>query len=130
VASQNRRRYSLWDAGNSKGDEVRKPGWRTHGKYLSRAKVRDHLRGRDIYGCWGDFATRWFAIDVDYHGDINAIQADVQKVLAFLEDESLGHLLRYKPEKVKDEDFRPLTGLEIYPAANHNLPLPYASRKA
>src|SRR5262249_13955340 len=134
----------------------------------------DHLRGRDIYGCWGNYSTRWFALDVDYHGgDINYfldvlraisdlpdffpqvrwffilnradisglhlvgllpkprlledIMGDVQKVLAFLEDESLGHLLQYKPEKVKNEDFRPLTGLEIYPAANHNFRLPYAA---
>jgi hypothetical protein len=51
----------------------------------------------------------------------------VQKVLAFLEDENLVHLLQYKREKVNNEDFHPLTGLEIYPAANHNFRLPYAA---
>ncbi len=174
VASQNRYRHSLWDAGKRKNGANVKPGWRTHDKYLSRAKVREHLRGKEIYGCWGNNLTRWFAIDVDYHGgDINYfldvlavisqlpdffpharwfyvlnrhgisglhlvgllpkpslledIRGDVQKVLAFLEDESLDKLLKYKSEKVKSEDFHPLTGLETYPAANHNFRLPYAA---
>src|SRR5262249_50515375 len=52
VARQNRHRHSVWDTGERKNQANVKPGWRTHDKYLSRAKVRDHLRGRDIYGCW------------------------------------------------------------------------------
>jgi hypothetical protein len=68
VSSPNRHRHSLWDTGRRKHGANVKAGWRTHDKYLSRTKARDHLRGRDIYGCWGDFSTRWFAIDVDYHG--------------------------------------------------------------
>jgi hypothetical protein len=72
VASQNRHRYSLWDTGHRKRSTAVLPGWRTHDKYLSRAKVRAHLRGSDIYGCWGDEWTNWFALDIDYHGgDIN-----------------------------------------------------------
>jgi hypothetical protein len=42
VSGQNRHRHSRWQ-----------PGWRTHDRYLSRAQVRAHLRGREIYGCWG-----------------------------------------------------------------------------
>ena len=43
---QNLHRHSRWDK-----------GWKTHDKYLSRAKVREHLRGKEIYGCWGDLWT-------------------------------------------------------------------------
>jgi hypothetical protein len=147
VANQNRHRYSRWDE-----------GWKTHDSYLSRAKIRDHVRGKEIYGCWGDLFTNWFAIDMDYHGGepglflavlerikelpdffptvrwifflnqngisglhlvgllpaprlLEYVRKDVQKVLAFLGDES--HL--------------PLADLEIYPATNHNFRLPYAS---
>jgi hypothetical protein len=57
VANQNRHRHSRWQN-----------GWKTHDKYLSQAKVRSHLRGKDIYGCWGNELTNWFALDVDYHG--------------------------------------------------------------
>jgi len=174
VASQNRHRHSVWDTGRRKNGANVKPGWRTHEKYLSRAKVREHLRGKEIYGCWGNYSTRWFAIDVDYHGGLisyfldvlqviselpdffpdvrwfyvlnrnaisgvhlvgllpkpwllEAIKADVQNVLAFLEDEHLGTLLKYKAEKVKDNQFHPVAGLELYPAANHNFRLPYAA---
>lgn len=69
VANQNRHRHSRWQ-----------PGWKTYDKYLSRAKIRDHLRGNEIYGCWGDLLTNWFAIDVDYHG------GDPEQFLAVLEE--------------------------------------------
>jgi hypothetical protein len=174
VTSQNRHRHSVWDTGQRKNGATVKPGWRTHDKYFSRGKIREHLRGKAIYGCWGNELTRWFAIDVDYHGGdisyfldvlaviselpdffphvrwfyvlnrngisglhlvgllpkpslLDVIKCDVQKVLAFLEDESLGTLLKYKPENAKREDFHPLTGLELYPAPNHNFRLPYAA---
>jgi hypothetical protein len=68
VASQNRHRHGRWDK-----------AWKTHDKYLSRAKIREHLRGKEIYGCWGDLWTTWFAIDVDYHG------GDLKLFLAVLE---------------------------------------------
>jgi hypothetical protein len=74
VASQNRHRHSRW------ADRPHvKPGWRTHDQYLSRAKIREHLWGKEIYGCWGDLWTNWFAIDVDYHG------GDPEPFLAVLE---------------------------------------------
>jgi hypothetical protein len=68
VANQNRHRYSRWD-----------DGWKTYDGYLSRAKVRAHLRGSETYGCWGDLWTNWFAIDLDYHG------GDPERFLALLE---------------------------------------------
>src|SRR5262249_27605816 len=34
----------------------------------SRAKLRQHLRGKESYGCWGNQFTNWFALDIDYHG--------------------------------------------------------------
>jgi hypothetical protein len=68
VADQDRHRYSRWDK-----------GWKTHDNYLSRAKIRDHVRGKEIYGCWGDLWTNWFALDVDYHG------GDPYQFLAVLE---------------------------------------------
>jgi hypothetical protein len=68
VASQNRNRHSRWDDGKRKNRSDVKPTWLTYDKYLSRAKIRDHLRGKDIFGCWGNLWTNWFAIDIDYHG--------------------------------------------------------------
>jgi hypothetical protein len=38
------------------------PTWRTDDKYLSRAKVRAHLRGSDTYGCWGNEWSKWIAL--------------------------------------------------------------------
>src|SRR5215470_15085567 len=64
VASQNRKRLSLWFVGRGKKGRRQKPGWRSFTKYLSRAKVRAHLRGRDMYACWGDEFSRWFLLDV------------------------------------------------------------------
>jgi hypothetical protein len=147
VASQNRRRHSLWDK-----------GWRTYDKYLSRAKVRDHLRGKEIYGCWGDLWTNWFAIDVDYHGGDPALflaaLGRIQELLDslpavpwtfFLNRDGISglHLVGLLPaprlledvrkdvEKVLvylgDESGLPLAGLEIYPATNQNFRLPYAA---
>jgi hypothetical protein len=54
-------------------------GWKTYDKYLSRARIRAHLRGKEIFGCWGDLWTNWFAIDVDYHG------GDPERFLAVLQ---------------------------------------------
>lgn len=72
VSNQNLHRYSQWDDGKRKHKPDEKPKWLTYNKYLSRAKIREHLRGKEKYGCWGDLWTNWFAIDVDYHsGDPN-----------------------------------------------------------
>ena len=174
VASQNRNRHSRWDKGKRKNLPDVKPTWLTYNKYLSRAKIRDHLRGRDIYGCWGNLWTNWFAIDIDYHGGdlalflailsilaevadffpgvrwvyvlnrngvsglhivgllpaprlLEDVRLDVQKVLAYLEDENFNALMQFKPEGVRDADFHPLDSLELYPAMNHNFRLPYAA---
>jgi hypothetical protein len=147
VSGQNRHRHSRWDK-----------GWKTHDKYLSRAKVRDHLRGKEIYGCWGDLWTNWFAIDVDYHGGDPALFLAVLERIKelpdffpavrwtfFLNRDGISglHLVGLLPaprpledvrkdvEKVLvylgDESGLPLSGLEIYPASNHNFRLPYAA---
>src|SRR5215470_1615867 len=173
VASQNRQKLSVWFDGRGKKGRRQKPGWRTFDKYLSRAKIRAHLRGRDIYACWGDEFSRWFLLDVDFHDQdpasflavlkaledlpgffpevrwfyscnrqglrglhivgvlpharrLEDIQADVRKVLAYLEDENLNTLRQFKRPDVPDDAFKPLTGLEIYPAPNHAARLPYA----
>lgn len=55
------------------------------------------------------------------------VRSDLQKNLAFLEDEFFNSFLPFKPSGVRDEDWHPLAGLEIYPAANHNFRLPYAA---
>ena len=68
VANQNLHRYSHWDNGKRKNRPDKEETWLTYNKYLSRAKIRDHLRGTEKYGCWGDLWTNWFALDVDYHG--------------------------------------------------------------
>jgi hypothetical protein len=86
VSSLNRHRHSVRDAGHRKHGTNVKAGWRTDDKYLSRAKVRDHLRGRGIYGCWDDFSTRWFAIDVDYHGNDIGYFLDVLRAINDLRD--------------------------------------------
>ena len=174
VANQNRHRHSWWDDGKRKNRPDVKPTWLTYNRYLSRAKIREHLRGKDIYGCWGNLVTNWFAIDLDYHGGdpdlflalleilrelaaffpgvrwlyvlnrsgvsglhiigllptprlLEDVRRDVQKVLVYLEDESINKLMTFKPEGVKDADFHPLVNLEIYPATNHNFRLPYAA---
>ena len=174
VANQNRYRHSHWDEGKRKNRPDVKPTWLTYDKYLSRGKVRDHLRGTEMFGCWGNLWTNWFAIDIDYHGGdvalflallevlkeledffpgvrwvyvlnrngvsglhmigllptpklLEDVRRDVQKVLAFLEDENFNDLAQFKPEGVKDADFHPLAGLELYPATNHNFRLPYAA---
>src|SRR5437899_1741520 len=62
VASQNRHRYSQWDDGKRDRGNV-EPDWRTYDRYLSRAKIRDHIRGSDIFGCWGDQYTNWFCVE-------------------------------------------------------------------
>ena len=173
VASQNRYRHSRWDEGKRKNRPDVKPTWLTYDKYLSRAKIRDHLRGTEMFGCWGNLWTNWFAIDVDYHGGdvalffailrileevadffpgvrwvyvlnrngisglhiigllptprlLEDVRRDVQKVLVYLEDENINALVQFKPEVIQDADFRPLAGLELYPATNHNFRLPYA----
>lgn len=172
VASQNRHRYSQWDDGKRDRGNV-KPDWRTYDRYPSRAKIRDHLRGKDIYGCWGDLLTNWFTLDADYHGGdpglfldilpildeftgffpavrwfyglnrngisglhlfgilpeprlLEEIRQDVQRVLAYLEDENFAGLLKYKPANLSEDKFHPVANLEIYPATNHNFRLPYA----
>jgi hypothetical protein len=81
VASQNRHRHSRWDDGKRKYGPDVKPTWRTYDKYLSRAKVRDHLRGKDIYGGWADLGTNWFALDVDYHGGDFGLFLDTLDIL-------------------------------------------------
>ena len=68
VASQNRRRLSVWFDGVGKNGRRQKPGWRSFGQYLSRAKIREHLRGRQTYAVWGNERTNWFELDVDHHG--------------------------------------------------------------
>src|SRR5262249_8682505 len=150
-----------------------KPGWRSFDKYLSRAKVRAHLRGREVYACWGDEYTRWFLLDVDFHDQdpayflavlealhdlpgffpevrcfysmtrkglrgvhlvgvlplacrLEDIKAELRRVPVYLEDENLNTLRRFKDPKLADDEFHPLTGLEIYPAPNHAVRLPYA----
>ena len=75
VANQNLDRHSRWDN-----------GWPTHDRYLSRARVRAHLRGKDIYGCWGDEWMNWFALDVDYHGGDPALFLSVLGILTELPD--------------------------------------------
>jgi hypothetical protein len=55
------------------------------------------------------------------------VRKDVQRVLAYLEDESLNGLLRYKADDLPEDKFHPLAALEIYPARNHNFRLPYAA---
>jgi hypothetical protein len=75
LSGQNRHRHSRWQ-----------PGWRTHDRYLSRAKVRDHLRGKEIYGCWGGLWTNWFALDVDYHGGDPGLFLAVLDILKELPD--------------------------------------------
>jgi hypothetical protein len=144
------------------------------GQIPQPAKIRDHLRGKDLYGCWGDQSTHWFALDVDYHGGdiglflevlrildelaaffpqlrwvyalsrngvsglhligllpcprlLEEVRCDVGKVLAYLEDKHTATLLSYKPERIKEQDWQPVAGLEIYPATNHNFRLPYAA---
>ncbi len=172
VINQNRRRYSQWDDGKRDRSNV-EPDWRTYDRYLSRAKIRDHLRGRDIFGCWGDLWTNWFCVEPDYHGGdfglfldilpilgeftgffpavrwfyglnrngisglhlfgllpeprlLEEIRQDVQKVLAYLEDENFARLSIHKPANLADHQFHPVAGLEVYPATNHNFRLPYA----
>jgi hypothetical protein len=68
IASQNRRRLSVWFDGVGKNGRRQKPGWRSFGQYLSRSKVREHLRGRKTYAVWGNELTNWFELDVDHHG--------------------------------------------------------------
>jgi hypothetical protein len=85
VASQNRHKYGLWDDGWRKRGRPVKPYWLTLEKYLSRAKIRDHLRGKDIYGCWGNLWTTWFALDVDYHVGDPALFLEVLRILNELE---------------------------------------------
>ena len=75
VASQNLHRHSRWEN-----------GWKTHDRYLSRARIRAHLRGKEIYGCWGDLWTNWFAIDVDYHGGDPNRSSRVLEILKELRD--------------------------------------------
>lgn len=75
VASQNRHRHSVW-----------KRGWLTFDRYLSRSKVREHLRGKEIYGCWGNIWTTWFAIDVDFHGRDQAPFLNLLRILEELPD--------------------------------------------
>jgi hypothetical protein len=55
------------------------------------------------------------------------VREDVQRVLAYLEDENLTGLLRYRPDDLPEDKFHPLAALEIYPAVNHNFRLPYAA---
>ena len=154
VASQNRHRLSVWFDGRGKKGRRQKPGWRSFNRYLSRAKVRAHLRGRDMYACWGGEYTRWFLLDVDFHDEdpayflavlealhdlpgffpevrwfysinrkglrglhlvgvlpharrLEDIKADVGKVLAYLEDENLNTLRRFKHPDVPDDKFHP-----------------------
>ena len=173
VASQNRQKLTVWFDGHSKKGRRQKPGWRTFDKYLSRAKIRAHLRGRDMYACWGGEFSRWFLLDVDFHDRdpayflavlkaledlpgffpearwfyscnrqglrglhiigvlprarrLEDIKADVRRVLAYLEDENLNTLRQFKRPDLPDDEFKPLTGLEIYPAPNHAARLPYA----
>ncbi len=85
VASQNRHQYGRWDHGWRKQGPNVKPGWRNQANYLRRAKIREHLRGRGIYGCWGDLWTNWFALDVDYHGGDPALFLEVLRILEDLE---------------------------------------------
>jgi hypothetical protein len=66
VADQNRHRLSRWSHVAGEWRPNRKAGWPTADKYVSRAKIREHLRGRRIVGCWGNLYTKWFAIDLDY----------------------------------------------------------------
>ena len=75
VANQNLDRHSRWDN-----------GWPTHDRYLSRARVRAHLRGKDIYGCWGDEWMNWFGLDLDYHGGDPALFLSVLGILTELPD--------------------------------------------
>jgi hypothetical protein len=76
VAGQNRQRYS----------ECGPAGWHTSDKYLSRARIREHLRGRQIYGCWGNLWTNWFAIDVDYRGRDSGFFLGRLRILSQLAD--------------------------------------------
>lgn len=85
VASQNRHRYSQWDDGKRDRGNV-EPHWQTYDRYLSRAKIRDHVRGSDILGCWGDQYTNWFALDADYHGGDPGLFLDILPIL----DEFMG----------------------------------------
>ncbi len=80
VANQNRRRHSQWDDGKRDRGNV-EPDWRTYDRYLSRAKIRDHLRGRDIFGCWGDLYTNWFCVEPDYHGGDPGLFLDILPIL-------------------------------------------------
>lgn len=172
VVNQNRHRYSQWDDGKRDGYTV-EPDWRTYDRYLSRAKIRNHLRGKDILGCWGDLWTNWFCVEPDYHGGdfglfldilpildesrgffpnvrwfyglnrngisglhlfgllpeprlLEEVRNDVQKVLAYLENENFARLLKHKPANLPEDQFHPVANLEIYPATNHNFRLPYA----
>jgi hypothetical protein len=68
VADQHRHKLSQWNTGHSDYEPDKEPGWRTFPNYLSRDKVRQHLQGKEAYACWGDFVSRWFAPDIDYHG--------------------------------------------------------------
>lgn len=174
LASQNRHKYGLWDDGWRKQGRPVKPHWLTLEQYLSRAKIREHVRGKAIYGCWGNLWTTWFALDVDYHGGdpalflevlrildeleafhpqvrwvyalnrngisglhiigllpearlLEDIRREVRRTLVYLEDEQINRLQQYRPAKMKEQDFHPIAGLEIYPATNHNFRLPYAA---
>ena len=81
VANQNRHKYGQWDDGKRKRDADIKPGWKTYDQYLSRDNIRRHLRGKDIYGCWGNLWTNWFAIDLDYHGGDLSLFLDILPIL-------------------------------------------------
>ena len=162
VGPQNRRRLLVWFDGVGKNGRRQKPGWRSFDQYLSRAKIREHLRGRTTYAAWGNELTNWFELDVDHHGGdgryflgvlealqdlpaffpdwrwaysirrddltgvhvigllpdlsrMDVIRADLLRTLAYLEEEALERLRPFKNPKVPDDQFAPLTGLEISP---------------
>jgi hypothetical protein len=57
---------------------------------------------------------------------LEEVRKEVYQVLAYLEDENLGRLLKYKPANLPEDQFHPVACLEVYPATNHNFRLPYA----
>jgi hypothetical protein len=81
VADQNRHKYGLWDDGRRRTGPDEEPDWRNWDRYLSRSKIRDHLRGKEMYGCWGNLVTRWFAIDLDYHGGDPGLFLEILRIL-------------------------------------------------